>query len=361
MPRIDTFLKFLIEKGGSDLHISVGAPPMIRLDGRLIPLKFRPIEKNESKVLLYEIMSDFQKERFEEFLEVDFGYEISGLSRFRCNVFTQRKGISAALRAIPTKISSVEDLGLPKVILDFTQLLKGLVIVTGPTGSGKSTTLAAMVDYINKTREHHIITIEDPIEFVHTNKKCLINQRELYLHTKSFANAIRVALREDPDVILVGEMRDLETIELAITAAETGHLVFGTLHTISAPKTIDRIINVFPVNQQEQIRMMLSESLKGVVSQILLPKVTGGRCAAVEIMIGNHAVSNLIRENKTFQIKSTIQTHRAMGMQTMDQCLLDLLSQKLIKPEDAFMSSEDKSLFEPYLKRQMTKGTKKIG
>jgi twitching motility protein PilT len=353
MAQIDQFLKVLVEQGGSDLHLSTGSPPVIRVHGHMQRVKFRDLTPKDMEALVYEIMEEDWRARFLDTLDFDFAYEIEELARFRVNVFWQRKGLAAVLRTIPSKILTAKQLGLPDAILKFTMLTKGLVLVTGPTGSGKSTTLAAMVDHINETRADHILTVEDPIEFVHPNKKCLVNQREIGTNTKSFANALRAALREDPDVILVGEMRDRETIELGITAAETGHLVFGTLHTNSAPKTVDRIIDVFPADQQDQIRAMLAESLKGVVSQVLLRKKGGkGRAAAQEIMVGTSAISNLIRENKIHQIPSMIQTGKKDGMQLLDQHILEFLMSDQVDPEEAYMKANNKSAFRQYLKEK---------
>ncbi len=346
MAQIDVLFKALREKKGSDLHLSPENPPMMRASGDLIPVMDKKLTHAENQTLLYEIMNDVQKKEFEATRDIDFAYDVPGLeARFRANIFYGRLGISAVFRMIPTQILTTEQLGLPPAVLKFTHLKKGLVLVTGATGSGKSTTLAAMIDHINRTQKEHILTIEDPIEFVHRSQGCLINQREVGRHTKSFAAALKAALREDPDIILVGEMRDLETIELAITAAETGHLVFGTLHTSSAAKTVDRIINVFPTNQQEQIRAMLAESLKGVIAQNLLKTVDGKRCAALEIMSVNTAVSNLIREGKTFQIPSIIQTGKAEGMQLMDQAIQALLAAKKITIEEAHKFAVNKGLF----------------
>lgn len=351
MAQIDQFLKALVEQGGSDLHLTTGSPPVMRIHGNMTKMKFRELTSADMEKLIYEIMEEEWRMRFLDIMDYDFAYEIEGLARFRVNIFWQKKGLAAVLRTIPAKILSVDDLNLPKAVRDFCLLTKGLVLVTGPTGSGKSTTLAAMVDLINNTRTDHILTIEDPIEFVHANKKCLVNQREVHTHTKSFANALRAALREDPDVILVGEMRDRETIELGITAAETGHLVFGTLHTSSAPKTVDRIIDVFPADQQEQIRSMLAESLKGVVSQILLRRKDGkGRIAAHEIMVGTNAIMNLIRENKIHQIPSMIQTGKKDGMQLMDQAILEALMSDQIDGREAYMKAHHKQAFKQYLK-----------
>ncbi len=350
MAQIDQFLKVLAERGGSDLHLTTGAPPIMRLNGRLQPYKFRELTGTDMEKLVYEIMEEEWRSTFLETMDFDFAYEIEGVARFRVNVFWQRKGLGAVFRTIPSEVLTADDLGLPQVIRDFCKLSKGLVLVTGPTGSGKSTTLAAMVDLINKTRFDHILTVEDPVEFTHPNRKCLVNQREIGTNTRSFANALRAALREDPDVILVGEMRDRETIELGMTAAETGHLVFGTLHTNSAPKTVDRIIDVFPSDQQEQIRSMLAESLKGVVSQALLRKKGGkGRVAAMEIMVGTSAISNLIREAKLHQIPSMIQTGRKDGMQLLDQHIMELLMSGVIDAEEAYLKANTKATFKPHL------------
>ncbi len=325
----------MAERRGSDLHISVGAPPIIRVHGDLTRITANNLPPEDTKKLLYEIMSPYQQKRFEEEKEIDFAYAVPGIGRFRANVFQQNRGVAAVFRIIPEEILTIEQLNSPPQLINFAKLHKGLVLCTGPTGSGKSTTLAALVDYVNRNRPDHIITIEDPIEFVHPNKKCLVNQRELGSHTDSFAAALRSALREDPDVILVGELRDQETIQLALTAAETGHLVYGTLHTSSAPKTVDRIIDVFPSGQQGQIRTQLSETLKGVMAQTLMKKVGGGRIAAVEILVGNAAIANLIREGKTFQIPSILQTSKSEGMQTLDMALVDLYERKLISAENA--------------------------
>jgi twitching motility protein PilT len=339
--------KILKEKNGSDLHLSPGNPPLMRTAGEMVPAATQKITHEENQSLLYEIMTDPQRNQFESTHDIDFAYEVPALeSRFRANIFYGRLGISAVFRLIPSRIMTVEQLGLPPTVLKFTHLKKGLVVVTGATGSGKSTTLAAMVDHINKTQKEHILTVEDPIEFVHISQGCLVNQREVGRHTKSFAAALQAALREDPDIILVGEMRDLETIELAITAAETGHLVFGTLHTSSAAKTVDRIINVFPTEQQEQIRAMLAESLRGVIAQQLLKTVDGKRCAALEILSVTTAVSNLIREGKTFQIPSVIQTGKIEGMQLMDQAIQVLVAAKRVSLEEAQKYAVNKALFQ---------------
>jgi len=346
MAQIDTLFKTLKEKGGSDLHLSPENPPLMRATGDLVPVLEQPLSHEQIKTLLKEMMSDSQAKQFEKTRDLDFAYEVPALaSRFRANLFYGRLGISAVFRLIPTTILTVEQLGLPPSVLRFSQLKKGLVLVTGATGSGKSTTLAALIDHINKTKKEHILTVEDPVEFVHKSRNSLVNQREVGRHTVSFASALKAALREDPDIILVGEMRDLETIELAITAAETGHLVFGTLHTSSAAKTVDRIINVFPTNQQEQIRAMLSESLRGVIAQQLLKTVNGKRAAALEILYVTHAVSNLIREGKTFQIPSVIQTGKKEGMQLMDQALQDLVTQNRVMAEEAHKFAVNKALF----------------
>lgn len=346
MAKIDKLFQVLKQTGGSDLHMSPNNPPMVRASGQLKPAISQILNEEQCRALLYEIMTQDQRSEFEKTHDLDFAYEVSALqARFRANIFIGRLGISAVFRIIPTEILTVEQLGLPQTVLDFTQFSKGLVLVTGPTGSGKSTTLAAMIDYINRNRNEHILTVEDPIEFVHTTQKSLINQREVGIHTLSFASALKAALREDPDIILVGEMRDLETIELAITAAETGHLVFGTLHTSSASKTVDRLINVFPTTQQEQIRTMLAESLRGVIAQQLLRTLDGKRCAALEILKINPACANLIREGKTFQLPSVIQTGRNEGMQLMDQALQELLNNNKICSEEARKYAVNKGLF----------------
>ncbi len=350
MAQIDQFLKVLVEQGGSDLHLTVGSPPVMRVHGHLQRIKFREMTNSDMEALVYEIMEEEWRITFLEEQDYDFAYEIEGLSRFRVNVFWQRKGLAAVLRTIPSTVLTADDLGLPEAVRRMCLLSKGLVLVTGPTGSGKSTTLAAMVDLINETRSDHILTIEDPIEFVHENKKALVNQREIRTNTRSFAAALRAALREDPDVILVGEMRDRETIELGITAAETGHLVFGTLHTNSAPKTVDRIIDVFPADEQEQVRSMLAESLKGVVAQVLLRAKDGkSRMAAWELMVGTPAIANLIREGKIHQIPSIIQTGKKDGMQLLDQHILEFLMSDKITPEEAYMKANNKKAFAAHL------------
>lgn len=327
---ITELLAFSAKQGASDLHLSAGLPPMIRVDGDVRRINLPAMEHKEVHSLIYDIMNDKQRKDFEEFLETDFSFEVPGVARFRVNAFNQNRGAGGVFRTIPSKVLTMEDLGMGQVFKDIAEVPRGLVLVTGPTGSGKSTTLAAMIDYINDNRYDHILTIEDPIEFVHESKKCLMNQREVHRDTLGFNEALRSALREDPDIILVGELRDLETIRLALTAAETGHLVFGTLHTTSAAKTIDRIVDVFPAEEKSMVRSMLSESLQAVISQSLLKKTNGGRIAAHEIMMGTPAIRNLIREGKVAQMYSAIQTGAALGMQTLDQCLQDLLSKGLI-------------------------------
>ena len=332
---ITELLAFSAKQGASDLHLSAGLPPMIRVDGDVRRINLPALDHKEVHALIYDIMNDKQRKDLEEFLETDFSFEVPGVARFRVNAFNQNRGAGAVFRTIPSKVLTMADLGMGDVFRKITEVPRGLVLVTGPTGSGKSTTLAAMLDYLNSTRYQHILTIEDPIEFVHESKKSLINQREVHRDTLGFAEALRSALREDPDVILVGEMRDLETIRLALTAAETGHLVFGTLHTTSAAKTIDRIVDVFPAEEKSMVRSMLSESLQAVISQTLLKKVGGGRVAAHEIMIGTPAIRNLIREDKVAQMYSAIQTGGNLGMQTLDSCLKTLLSKGLISRESA--------------------------
>jgi twitching motility protein PilT len=342
-PAIEAYLSYMVDVGASDLHLSPCETPMLRLHGEMVRVPgAKECSSEEAARLIFQLMQARYKQEFEEGSDTDFAHEIPGVARFRCNVFAERKGPGAVFRVIPSKIPSVEDLGLSKAILDLCFLSKGLVLVTGPTGSGKSTTLAAMVDYINRNRTDHIITIEDPIEFVHPNKKCLINQREVGIHTKSFKRALRAALREDPDIVLVGEMRDLETVAIAIETAETGHLVFGTLHTSTAPSTVDRIIDQFPADRQAQIRVMLSESLKGVISQTLLKRKGGGRVAAHEILIGVPAIANLIREGKTFQIPSIMQTSRKHGMIMLNDALVDLVKREVVAVEEAFVKAIDK-------------------
>ncbi len=343
---ITELLAFSAKNGASDLHLSAGLPPMIRVDGEVRRINLPPLDNKEVRQLVYEIMNDRQRRDFEEALEADFSFEVPGLARFRVNAFNQNRGAGAVFRTIPSKILTMDDLGMGKVFKDICDIPRGIVCVTGPTGSGKSTTLAAMIDYINESRYDHILTIEDPIEFVHQSKKCLINQREVHRDTHGFNEALRSALREDPDIILVGEMRDLETIRLALSAAETGHLVFGTLHTTSAAKTIDRIIDVFPAEEKDMIRAMLSESLQAVVSQSLLKKNGGGRVAAHEIMIGIPAIRNLIREAKVAQMYSAIQTGASYGMKTLDQSLKDLVSKGIVSPATAKSVAKQPDLFE---------------
>ncbi|CAI3800671.1 type IV pilus twitching motility protein PilT [Rheinheimera sp. MM224] len=342
---ITELLAFSVQHKASDLHLSAGVPPLIRVDGDVRRLNIPALDHKAVHSLVYDIMNDRQRKEYEEKLESDFSFEVPGLARFRVNAFVQNRGAAAVFRTIPSDVLSLEDLNAPEVFRSISDNPRGLVLVTGPTGSGKSTTLAAMIDYINTTKNHHILTIEDPIEFVHQNKLSLINQREVHRDTHSFSNALRSALREDPDVILVGELRDLETIRLAMTAAETGHLVFGTLHTTSAPKTIDRIIDVFPGEEKAMVRSMLSESLRAVISQTLLKKNGGGRVAAHEIMLGVPAIRNLIREDKIAQMYSVIQTGASHGMQTMDQCLINLVNRGTINQKDALAKAQDKNSF----------------
>ena len=342
---IGELLAFSAKNGASDLHLSAGLPPMIRVDGDIRRINVPALEHKVVHGLVYDIMNDKQRKDFEEFLECDFSFEIPNLARFRVNAFNQNRGAGAVFRTIPSDILSLEDLKAPKIFKDIADYPRGVVLVTGPTGSGKSTTLAAMVNHVNEQEYGHILTIEDPIEFVHTSKKCLINQREIHRDTLGFNEALRSALREDPDVILVGEMRDLETIRLALTAAETGHLVFGTLHTSSAAKTIDRIVDVFPAAEKDMMRTMLSESLRAVISQTLLKKTGGGRVAAHEIMIGTPAIRNLIRENKVAQMYSAIQTGAQFGMQTLDQNLQDLVKRNVVSRNDARAMAVNKEIF----------------
>ncbi|SMF96264.1 pilus retraction ATPase PilT [Methylomagnum ishizawai] len=342
---IAELLAFSVKNNASDLHLSAGLPPMIRVDGDIRRINVPALDHKEVHALVYDIMNDKQRRDYEEFLETDFSFELPGVARFRVNAFNQERGAAAVFRTIPSKILTLEELGCPKFFQDVTRHPRGLIVVTGPTGSGKSTTLAAMIDYINSNDYSHILTVEDPIEFVHPSKKCLINQREVHRDTLGFNEALRSALREDPDVILVGEMRDLETIRLALTAAETGHLVFGTLHTSSAAKTIDRIIDVFPAAEKGIVRSMLSESLQAVITQALLKKNGGGRTAAWEIMVGTPAIRNLIREDKVAQMYSTIQTSRKDGMQTLDQHLLELVEKGLISRQIARTKAVNKANF----------------
>lgn len=332
---ITELLAFSAKQGASDLHLSAGLPPMIRVDGDVRRINLPPMEHKQVHDLIYEIMNDRQRKDYEEFWETDFSFEVPGVARFRVNAFNQNRGAAGVFRTIPSKVLSMEDLGMGQIFRDLAMIPRGLVLVTGPTGSGKSTTLAAMIDFVNDNKYEHILTVEDPIEFVHESKKCLVNQREVHRDTLGFNEALRSALREDPDIILVGELRDLETIKLALEAAETGHKVFGTLHTQSAAKTIDRVIDVFPAAEKSMVRSMLSESLQAVISQTLLKKQGGGRVAAFEIMRGTSAIRNLIREDKVAQMYSAIQTGGAIGMQTLDQCLENLVDQRVITRETA--------------------------
>jgi len=332
---IGELLAFGVKNGCSDMHLSAGLPPMIRVDGDVRRINVPSMDHTEVRDLVYDIMDDKQRKDYEEFLECDFSFEIPGLARFRVNAFNQQRGSGAVFRTIPSEILSLEDLNAPNIFKEISEIPRGVVLVTGPTGSGKSTTLAAMVNHKNETEYGHILTIEDPIEFVHQSKKCLINQREVHRDTLGFNEALRSALREDPDTILVGEMRDLETIRLALTAAETGHLVFGTLHTSSAAKTVDRVVDVFPAEEKDMVRAMLSESLRAVISQTLLKKNGGGRIAAHEIMMGTPAIRNLIRENKIAQMYSAIQTGQQFGMQTLDQCLGQMIKNGSVSRSEA--------------------------
>jgi twitching motility protein PilT len=342
---IDEILRMAIERKASDIHLTVGLPPMIRMDGDIVTLPFQALTDADTRRLVYETLSDEHLQKFEQTHELDFGYSVKGLARFRFNVYVQRGSVAGALRAIPTQIPNFEELGLPAVIREMAKRSSGLVLVTGPTGSGKSTTIATMIDDINENRKSHILTIEDPIEYLHRHKKSMVNQREMHSDTYSFHSALRAVLREDPDIILVGELRDLETIEAALTLAETGHLVFGTLHTRNAPSTVDRVIDVFPSDQQDQIRVLLGNTLEGVVSQQLLPRLGGGRCAAIEIMLGTPAVKNLIREGKTHQMYSVIETSAQMGMQTMDHSLADHFRNGNVSYEECLMRAVDKETF----------------
>lgn len=351
MAKLDALLHLALKHDASDLHLRAGLPPLIRMHGRLQPLPGGDSSDSNAEALL-EILSADQLHLFEKRHDLDFAYELPGVARFRANFLRQRQGIGAVFRVIPSRIPTLGELGLPQTVFDLARLEQGLVLVTGPTGSGKSTTLAAMIDHINQESDKHIVTIEDPLEFVHANKTSLVTQREVGTHTLSFAAALRAVLREDPDIILLGELRDLETIALAITAAETGHLVFGTLHTRTAASTVDRVIDVFPPEQQGQIRTMLAETLKGVVAQQLLLRADGeGRVAAVEILIGTTALANLIRDGKTYQIPSIMQTGRREGMQTMDQAILELLRAKRITPQEAYRKAVDKETYRQYLER----------
>ncbi len=351
MAKIDAFFKLMDEQGASDLHLISGQPPALRIRGEMERIKYKVMGNDELKAMLYEIAPEHKIKQFEETGDIDFGYEIPGIARYRSNFFMQRNGVGAVFRQIPEKIMTAEQLGLPNVISKLASLPRGLVLVTGPTGSGKSTTLAAIIDVANRTRKDHIITIEDPIEFVHKSQSCIVNHREVGMHTRSFSTALRGALREDPDIILVGEMRDLETISLAIEAASTGHLVFATLHTMSAAKTIDRIIEVFPSSEQAQIRSTLADGIRSVIAQVLFKRVnTKGLCAALEILIATPAARNLIREGKTHQIPSVIQTGRKYGMQLLDDAIMELLDKGWIGSEEAYAKANDKKRFREFLK-----------
>jgi twitching motility protein PilT len=348
---IDELLKMCVDRNGSDLHLAVGLPPTVRLDGSLQPLPFEPITPQVAQRLVYDILSNDNLMKFEQTHELDFSYGIRGLGRFRVNVYMQRDCVGAALRTIPTKIPSFEDLRLPPIIREMSKRTSGLILVTGPTGSGKSTTIATMIDDINRSRRCHIMTIEDPIEYLHHHQMAMVNQREVHHDTYTFSNALRAVLREDPDVILVGEMRDLETITAALTLAETGHLVFGTLHTRNAPQTVDRVVDVFPPDQQEQIRVLLGNTLEGVVAQQLLPKLGGGRLAAIEVMIATPAVRNLIREGKTHQMYSVLETSSQVGMVTMDRALMDLYKNGYVSFDEALMRAIDRESFQQLSKK----------
>ena len=348
---IAELLAFAVKNKASDLHLSAGLPPMIRVHGDIRRINLPPMEHEDVHAMVYDIMSDAQRKMYEEMLECDFSFGIPNLARFRVNAYNQQRGAAVAFRTIPSKVLSLEELATPKSFAEMTDRPRGLILCTGPTGSGKSTTLAAMTDHVNQNEYGHILTIEDPIEFLHESKKCLINQREVGPHTLSFSNALRAALREDPDIILVGELRDLETVGIAIETAETGHLVFGTLHTTTAASTVDRIIDQFPSDRQAQIRIMLSESLRGVIAQTLCRKLGGGRVAALEVLIATQAMRNLIRESKTFQIPSMMQVGRAIGMVTLNDALLDLVTKKLVAPDEALAKAIDKAGFEAMLKR----------
>ena len=355
MAKIDAFFKLMNDQGASDLHLVSGQQPALRLRGEIERVKYKVLENDELKAMLYEIAPEEKVKVFEETGDIDFGYEIPGLARYRANFFMQKYGVAAVFRQIPEEILTADQLGLPPVIPKLASLPRGLVVVTGPTGSGKSTTLAAVIDTANKVRKDHIITVEDPVEFVHKSQSCIVNHREVGMHTKTFGAALKGALREDPDIILVGEMRDLETIALAIEAASTGHLVFGTLHTSSAAKTVDRIIEVFPSSEQAQIRSTLADGLRGIVAQVLFKRVDKkGRCAAMEILIATPAVRNLIREGKTHQINSMIQTGKKYGMQLLDDAVMDLLNKGWISPDEAYQKANDKGKFRPFLKTPPT-------
>jgi twitching motility protein PilT len=355
MAKIDAFFKLMHEQGASDLHLVSGQQPVIRLRGDMERVKYHNLDNDELKAMLYEIAPEHKIKQFEETGDIDFAYEVPNLARYRANFFQQKNGVAAVFREIPSKILTAQQLSLPPVITKLASLPRGLVLVTGPTGSGKSTTLAAIIDEANRTRKDHIITIEDPIEFVHQSQSCIINHREVGLHTKTFTAALRGALREDPDIILVGEMRDLETISLAVEAASTGHLVFGTLHTTSASKTLDRVIEVFPASEQMQIRSTLADGIRAVVSQVLFKRIDKpGRCVALEILIATPAVRNLIREAKTYQIPSIMQTGKKYGMQMLDDAIMDLMNKGWISAEEAYTKSNDKTKFRPFLRTPPT-------
>lgn len=350
--KITRFLRLMLDKGASDFHLTVGRPPIFRVGGMLEPIRYKIIKQYDWNELIRPITRDDLWEEFQNTNDVDFAYEVKGLARFRINLFRQERGEGAVFRVIPSRIMTLEQLGLPKQVIRLARIENGLILVTGPTGSGKSTTLAAIIDLINRTRGYHIITLEDPIEFVHENIKSLIHQRELGIHMDSFVDGLKSATREDPDVILVGELRDLDTIRMALESAEKGLLVFGTLHTNSAGKTIDRIINVFPAKEQESIRSILGETLRGVLAQQLLPRIQGGRIAALEMLFGSPALANIIREGKTHQIESYLQTGKKEGMISMDESILNLLKEKIISPRSAFDKSINKEIFEPFLKEE---------
>jgi len=355
MARIDAFFKLMNDQGASDLHLVSGQPPALRIRGEMERIKYKVLENDDLKSMLYEIAPEDKVKVFEETGDVDFGYDIPGLARYRANFFMQKYGVAAVFREIPATIMTAKQLGLPPVVAKLAGLPRGLVLVTGPTGSGKSTTLAAIIDEANRTRKDHIITVEDPIEFVHQSQGCIVNHREIGLHTRSFSAALRGALREDPDIIMVGKLRDLETISLAIEAASTGHLVFGTLHTSSAPKTVDRIVEVFPASEQAQIRSTLADGIRAVIAQVLFKRIdTKGRCVALEIVIANPAVRNLIREAKTHQINSMIQTGKKYGMQLLDDAIMELLQKGWISGDEAYMKANDKGKFRHFLKNPPT-------
>jgi twitching motility protein PilT len=355
MAKIDAFFKLMNEQGASDLHLVAGQPPALRIRGDIERIKYKVLDTDTLRSMIYEIAPEDKVKKFEETGDIDFGYEVPGLARYRANFFMQKYGVAAVFREIPSTVMTADQLGLPPVISKLALLPRGLVLVTGPTGSGKSTTLAAIIDVANKQRKDHIITVEDPIEFVHQSHGCIVNHREVGLHTKTFSAALRGALREDPDIILVGEMRDLETISLAIEAASTGHLVFGTLHTSSAAKTVDRIIEVFPASEQAQIRSTLSDGIRAIIAQVLFKRIDKkGRCPALEIMIGTPAVRNLIRESKTHQLSSMMQTGKKYGMQLLDDAIMDLYNRGWISADEAYTKANDKAKFRPLLKNPPT-------